>query len=125
MGTPVRRTTALSMTDSTRRMLSSSTPTVATDSSPTPTKASTLPGSTLTLTTRVLDVALSARDTASATTATPTTTATPASPPPNSVDATTPAAARETMPRSPTTDAATGECKVHIEYQTCLSDLEL
>merc|ERR1719384_2238953 len=43
--TPVRRTTVLSMTDSTRRMLSSSTPTVVTDSSPTPTMASTLPDS--------------------------------------------------------------------------------
>merc|ERR1712119_72672 len=102
---------------------------VATDSSPTPTTASTLPDSTLTLITRVLDatsvldVALSARDTASATTATPTTTATPVSPPPNSVDATTPTAARETTARSPTTDAATGECEVHSEYQTCLSDL--
>merc|ERR1712051_258596 len=103
--TPVRRTTALSMTYSTQRMLSSSTPTVATDSSPTPIAASTLPDSTLTLITRVLDatsvldVALSARDTASATTATPTTTATPASPPPNSVDATTPTAARKTPSR--------------------------
>merc|ERR1712110_995869 len=79
--TPVRRTTALSMTDSTQRMPSSSTPTVVTDSSPTPTMASTLPDSTLTLTTRVLDrtsdvaAAPSVRDMASATTATPTTTA--------------------------------------------------